>query len=46
METKLDQPIAIIIDEATRRETEEPLLVWAEKRRLNEEPVVPALQQA
>jgi hypothetical protein len=45
METKVDQPIAII-DEATRRETEEPLLVWAEKRRLNEEPVVPTLQQA
>ena len=46
METKLDQPNAIIIDEAARREAEEPLLVWGENRKLNEEPMVHSLQQA
>lgn len=45
MKKKLDAQDAII-DEAARRETEEPLLVWGENRKPNEEQVVHSLQQA
>jgi hypothetical protein len=45
MRKKLDAQDAII-DEAARRETEEPLLVWGENRKPNEEQVVHSLQQA
>jgi hypothetical protein len=44
MRKKLDAQDAII-DEAARRETEEPLLVWGENRKPNEEQVVHSLQQ-